>query len=47
MLKINVEKIHNCTAGVLVDIKKAFDTMDYNILLEKLGYYGIKSFVIY
>ena len=34
----------NYTTGVFVELKKAFDTVDHNILLEKLGYYGIKDF---
>ena len=27
--------------GVFLDIKKAFDSLDRNILLDKLSYYGI------
>ena len=34
----------NYTAGVLVDLKKTFDTVDHNILLQKLDYYGIRGF---
>ena len=33
----------NYTAGVFVDLKKVFDTVDHNILLEKLDYYSIRG----
>ena len=35
----------NYTAGVFVDLQKAFDTVDHNILLERLDYYGIRGAV--
>ena len=33
----------NYTAGVFVDLKKAFNTVDHNILLEKPDCYGIRG----
>ena len=29
--------------GVVIDLQKAFDTVDHNILLEKIQHYGIKG----
>ena len=33
----------NYTAGLFVDLQKAFDTVDHNILFEKPDYYGIRG----
>ena len=37
--------IHNTqfVCGVFIDLQKAFDTVDHNILLEKIQHYGIRG----
>ena len=38
-----LQMIKKTTVGVFIDLKKAFDNIEHNLVLQKFEHYGIRS----
>ena len=38
----SIDSKHHC-AGVFIDLKKAFDTVNHKLLVERLSFYGVRG----
>ena len=41
-IRLSIDK-NQLTCGIFIDLSKAFDTVDHNILINKLDHYGIRG----
>ena len=44
-IRFNIEE-KSLTCGIFIDLSKAFDTVDHNILISKLEHYGIRGIAL-
>ena len=45
MIKVSIDN-RKFGCGIFVDLRKAFDTVNHEILLNKLGHYGVRESIL-